>query len=493
MKNDTTSGDARIERAAVPVTAEQIAAGAAVLDDEGRPVGRNTALMVFDALSGASGAAPVSVAEVTVESIAKNHDAMILLTHGYPTENVISVVDAHTMREARAAVSAATKPTADLSQCEKALRELMSIVRIHSDVTCENFAWAEMSYAEEVLSLLATKPAAQAADYTDIVSDGGMDPRNASAVPLSADAAQEQAREQALEEAAQRCESAELLFDVDELMHRTKKELTAITATKLAAEVRALKAACTQLPQFDEAAPASLPDVAMPEQNGDVGITAAMREGNKHGVKSTVAAHIVAAYLAAQPAEGSAQVATDPTNQYRKRPVVINAIQWPGTKFEQTPPDWFRDAMYAEPGKPGFLMRYGDEIIISTLEGEMRASPGDWIIRGIKGEIYPCKPDIFAATYEPASSAAEGATQAGMAPEEVLALLRDGIVGKSTEEKLRDGGEVEFSLSELTKLAIMARTGVVSDQEGWLVDPKTDQPIPRIDGDKHAEQGGGNG
>jgi hypothetical protein len=42
-----------------------------------------------------------------------------------------------------------------------------------------------------------------------------------------------------------------------------------------------------------------------------------------------------------------------------------------------------------------------DELIISTLEGDLRASPGDWIIRGVKGEFYPCKPDIFAATYEP--------------------------------------------------------------------------------------------
>lgn len=41
-------------------------------------------------------------------------------------------------------------------------------------------------------------------------------------------------------------------------------------------------------------------------------------------------------------------------------------------------------------------------IDIKTLEGTMHASPGDWIIRGVKGELYPCKPDIFEATYEPA-------------------------------------------------------------------------------------------
>jgi hypothetical protein len=43
----------------------------------------------------------------------------------------------------------------------------------------------------------------------------------------------------------------------------------------------------------------------------------------------------------------------------------------------------------------------GPVIRISTFEGEMTAQPGDWIIKGVKGELYPCKPDIFAATYEP--------------------------------------------------------------------------------------------
>lgn len=40
--------------------------------------------------------------------------------------------------------------------------------------------------------------------------------------------------------------------------------------------------------------------------------------------------------------------------------------------------------------------------VVDTLEGEMRVSPGDWIITGVKGERYPCKPDVFVATYEPA-------------------------------------------------------------------------------------------
>lgn len=90
-------------------------------------------------------------------------------------------------------------------------------------------------------------------------------------------------------------------------------------------------------------------------------------------------------------------------SQYRKKPVVIEAVQWPGTKFESTPPQWFIDAMHITPGQPGMVMRWEDDILIETLEGRMRAQPGDWIIRGVKGEIYPCKPEIFAMTYEVAA------------------------------------------------------------------------------------------
>lgn len=48
-----------------------------------------------------------------------------------------------------------------------------------------------------------------------------------------------------------------------------------------------------------------------------------------------------------------------------------------------------------------FAMSEGN-LFIATLEGEMRADKGDWIIKGVQGEVYPCKPDIFAATYEAA-------------------------------------------------------------------------------------------
>jgi hypothetical protein len=86
---------------------------------------------------------------------------------------------------------------------------------------------------------------------------------------------------------------------------------------------------------------------------------------------------------------------------YRKKPVVIEAMQFDGTKAGI-------DAVCEFIGyKCGYSYR-GDgeyELWIKTLEGGLTASPLDWIIRGVKGEYYPCKPDIFEATYEPAALA----------------------------------------------------------------------------------------
>lgn len=80
--------------------------------------------------------------------------------------------------------------------------------------------------------------------------------------------------------------------------------------------------------------------------------------------------------------------------QYRKKPVVIEA--------EQVQAGMIGDLISAAIAQGKARMTDYDEIMIETLEGSMIARPGDWIIKGIKGEFYPCKPDIFAATYEPA-------------------------------------------------------------------------------------------
>lgn len=82
--------------------------------------------------------------------------------------------------------------------------------------------------------------------------------------------------------------------------------------------------------------------------------------------------------------------------QFRKKPVVIEAFQLPLADDDDVEPflGW-AEAMDFE-----YESDRDSGIAIKTLEGIMRADPGDWIIRGVKGEFYPCKPDIFAATYE---------------------------------------------------------------------------------------------
>jgi len=79
--------------------------------------------------------------------------------------------------------------------------------------------------------------------------------------------------------------------------------------------------------------------------------------------------------------------------KYRKKPVIIEAIQWLGTSESYEEICEFMRGIYVEPLGNG-------EIKIPTLEGEHIASVGDYIIKGVKGEFYPCKPDIFEMTYE---------------------------------------------------------------------------------------------
>jgi len=81
--------------------------------------------------------------------------------------------------------------------------------------------------------------------------------------------------------------------------------------------------------------------------------------------------------------------------KYRKKPVVIEAMQ-----YRSDLPLPFQDS--AAPVCYGIIN--GDDMptfYVETVEGPLRVSEGDWIIKGIKGEFYPCKPDIFEATYEP--------------------------------------------------------------------------------------------
>lgn len=77
--------------------------------------------------------------------------------------------------------------------------------------------------------------------------------------------------------------------------------------------------------------------------------------------------------------------------RFRKKPVVIEAFRY----WIDDRPDWFCDKVTTHE-----IVTYETHCEINTLEGVMRGEVGDYIIQGVKGEIYPCKPDIFEATYE---------------------------------------------------------------------------------------------
>lgn len=83
--------------------------------------------------------------------------------------------------------------------------------------------------------------------------------------------------------------------------------------------------------------------------------------------------------------------------KYRKKPVVVDAFQWTGDKNQTEDPEWIIEAI-----SKGDVFFYNKQMEIKALEGQMTAKQGDYIIKGVKGEFYPCKPDIFHKTYEKA-------------------------------------------------------------------------------------------
>ena len=88
--------------------------------------------------------------------------------------------------------------------------------------------------------------------------------------------------------------------------------------------------------------------------------------------------------------------------RFRKKPVVIEAHQWTRdcqftADYDRWWPSWLNDGFAT-----GTIYRSGQKVMIKTLEGDHGVSVNDWIIRGVAGELYPCKPDIFAQTYEAA-------------------------------------------------------------------------------------------
>lgn len=99
--------------------------------------------------------------------------------------------------------------------------------------------------------------------------------------------------------------------------------------------------------------------------------------------------------------------------KYVKKPVVVEAVKWNGNNIEEVK-EFMKeqldklhfesmDASNLEEGKLSMV----DFLAIQTLEGVMTVSDGDYIIKGVNGEFYPCKPDIFKKTYEPITNKGE--------------------------------------------------------------------------------------
>ena len=87
-------------------------------------------------------------------------------------------------------------------------------------------------------------------------------------------------------------------------------------------------------------------------------------------------------------------------SQYRKKPVVIEAIQWNGNNFDDIKNFANSKVRYYSHYDHNEYYEDKSTLKINTLEGDHKCSIGDYVIKGVKGEIYPCKPDIFEMTYE---------------------------------------------------------------------------------------------
>ncbi|MNX74672.1 hypothetical protein D3C86_1061180 [compost metagenome] len=174
-------------------------------------------------------------------------------------------------------------------------------------------------------------------------------------------------------------------------------------------------------------------------------------------------------------------MSTEPNTLFRKKPVVIEAFQLPAAGADV--PDAFH--LWCERvGFVNFASGRDETLDIQTLEGTMTAQPGDWIIKGVKGEFYPCKPDIFEATYEvartaPAPSTPSAAWRAAGEPDphaghydgERAALC----MGTLTDDELANGAFMNYDMP-LNLQGIMAGTHhspiawmtAVKDRIRWL-------------------------
>ena len=141
--------------------------------------------------------------------------------------------------------------------------------------------------------------------------------------------------------------------------------------------------------------------------------------------------------------------------KYIKKPVEIEAVQWTGDNLEE---------IYTFVGKNNvndLLLKEDNELYIKTIEGNMHASINDFIIKGIKGEFYPCKPDIFYNTYGESSESI--ASQFKACPNKEIAIYILDFIKRQYEKRLpEDGGCRKYV--EALKISIDA----LNEHSSWI-------------------------
>lgn len=166
--------------------------------------------------------------------------------------------------------------------------------------------------------------------------------------------------------------------------------------------------------------------------------------------------------------------------KYRKKPVVIEAFQMTEQRRRDNSewPQWLNQAWQLDSSTPGSVSpidypyyKGNDKLVIRTIEGAMTVDWNDWIIQGVKGELYPCKPDIFAATYEAVVEDTPSLPAVADGTVTIVERLRDVIIevsGATTEQITNEASfiedlgfdsldmvEVVFSVEEEFKIDIL--------------------------------------
>lgn len=139
-------------------------------------------------------------------------------------------------------------------------------------------------------------------------------------------------------------------------------------------------------------------------------------------------------------------------SRWRKKPVVIEAFRWTGGPDQTEDPEWIVEAIVARAVRINDRGTPGEHMAIDTLEGQMTAAPGDYIIRGVEGEIYPCKPGIFEKTYEAALPAGAGGQAIHLNEREratILAALRL----RQADLESSSGGPIEVEAGDFDNIA----------------------------------------